>query len=142
MLSLHRGLFSVCLVAAHVALHQFLTATAALFLACVGNDNLVSWLLKLFTDPDRVSPGLHRYACPGAIRKPLLNGFWSSLETTSVHNFAILVEGAVRAPDISKIDTDRQLDLKLYTRDSATIAASSSSWETVSSFERTCSSHL
>ena len=51
------------------------------------------------------------------ICKPLLNGLRRGSETASIDYFAVFVEGAVMAPGISKIDTNRQLDLRLSARD-------------------------
>ena len=43
--------------------------------------------------------------------KPLVDGLRCSPETTSVHNFTIPVELAVMAPDVTKIDPYRHLEL-------------------------------
>jgi hypothetical protein len=50
------------------------------------------------------------------IREPLLNGLRRGSKPAAIDDFAIFVECAVMAPDISKIDTDRQLNLKLPAR--------------------------
>jgi hypothetical protein len=61
-------------------------------------------------------PGLHGHACWQQIRRPLLNRLGSSSETASIDHVAVLVERAVMAPDIPKINADRRLDLRLPAR--------------------------
>jgi hypothetical protein len=50
---------------------------------------------------------------PGQIREQLLDRLRCSSETASIDDFAALVESAVMAPDVSKIDIDRHPDLGL-----------------------------
>src|SRR6202035_5827153 len=53
---------------------------------------------------------LHRYPRWRNIAEPLLDGFRCGSEAASVNYVSVLVERAVMAPDISKVDTDRHLD--------------------------------
>ena len=62
-------------------------------------------LLQLFADPDRMRARLHGNARQRNIGKLLLDGLRRGPETASVHNLTILVELAVMAPDIAKIDS-------------------------------------
>ena len=71
----------------------------------------MSKLLQLLADPDRMHSGLHGHSRRRQIDKPLLYGLGRGSETSSIDYFAVFVEAAVMAPDISKIDTDRQLNL-------------------------------
>ena len=76
-------------------------------------DYFVAELFQLFADPERVDAGLHRHTRRRQILEPLLDPLRCGPETTSVDDFAVLVERAVMAPDIAKIDTNRQLGLGL-----------------------------
>jgi hypothetical protein len=76
----------------------------------VGHNNFMAKLPELLADPDRVRSSLHRHARLRYIFKPLLDGLGCCSETASIDYFAVFVEGAVMAPDISKVNADRQLD--------------------------------
>src|SRR5580692_13087648 len=64
-------------------------------------------------DPDRVCPGLHRDPRWSHVGEPLLDRLWGGPEAATVDHFSVLVEGAVMAPDIAKVDADRDLNLGL-----------------------------
>ena len=66
--------------------------------------------LQLFTHPDRVDAGLHGHPRRRQVRKPPPDRFRGGPEAASIDHFTVLVERAVMAPDISKVDTDRHLD--------------------------------
>jgi hypothetical protein len=53
-----------------------------------------------------------------------------------------MVERAVMAPDISKVDTNRHLNQGLPAWNFRNMVVLASSWETVSPIRKTCSSHL
>ena len=57
--------------------------------------------------------GLHRNPRWRYIGKPFLKRLRSGPETASIDHFSVLVEGAVMAPDIAKVDADRDLNLGL-----------------------------
>src|SRR5579871_2856411 len=76
-------------------------------LADVRHDHLMAQFLQLFADPDRMRSSLHRYACAGHSRKPLLDSLRCRSEAAAIDYFAVLVESAVMAPDISEVDADR-----------------------------------
>jgi hypothetical protein len=63
-------------------------------------------LLKLFADPDRMRTRFHGHPCRRHVHEPLLYRLRGSPKAASVHNFAILVERAVMAPNIPKVDAD------------------------------------
>ena len=79
----------------------------------VRHNNFMAKLLELLADPDRVRSSLHRHARLRYILKPLLDGLGCCSETASIDYFAVFVEGAVMAPDITKINANRQLALGL-----------------------------
>jgi hypothetical protein len=81
-------------------------------LANVGDKSLVTKLLQLFADPDRM--GLSFHHDPGAwqIGKPLIDAGGCCSEPLAIDNYAVLVKHAVMAPDISKVDPDRHLSLR------------------------------
>jgi hypothetical protein len=83
----------------------------------VRHNDFVPKLLKLFADPDRVRSRLHRNPCWRHIGEPLLDRLRSGPEVATVDHFSVLVEGAVMAPDVAKIDADRHLNLGLSARD-------------------------
>src|SRR5579859_8129164 len=58
-------------------------------------------------------PGLHRDSRWSHVGKPLLDRLRGGSEASPINYFSILVEGAVMAPDIAKVDADRDLDLGL-----------------------------
>ncbi len=76
----------------------------------VGHDDLVTQLLELLADPDRVCPRLHRYPRWRHGSKPLLDPFRAGSEAASIDHFSFFVERAVMAPDISKVDANRHLN--------------------------------
>src|SRR5260370_18304370 len=76
-------------------------------LTYVRYDDLVTQFLKLFADPDRTRPRCHRNPYSRQIGKPLLDSPGAGSEPTSVNHFSVLVERAVIAPDIPKVDPDR-----------------------------------
>jgi hypothetical protein len=78
-------------------------------LADVGHDHLVPELLELFADPDRMNARLHGNTCRRQARKPLPDRLRGGPEAASVDHFAVLVESAVMAPDITKADANRQI---------------------------------
>jgi hypothetical protein len=83
----------------------------------VRHDDFVPWLLKLFADPDRVSSSLHRKPRWRHIGEPLLDSLRGGTEAPPINYFSVLVEGAVMAPDVAKVDADRDLNLGLSARD-------------------------
>lgn len=76
----------------------------------VGHNHFMAKLLQLLADPDRVGSSFHRHACVRNICKPLINRLRCGSETASINDLTVFVEGAVMAPDIPKINADRQLD--------------------------------
>jgi hypothetical protein len=75
-----------------------------------GHDDFMAQFQQLLADPDRVRSGFHRHARWRHIRKPFRDALGSSSETASIDYFAVFVESAVVAPDITKINAHRQLD--------------------------------
>ena len=69
-------------------------------------------LLKLLTDPDRVCPCFHGNAHSRQVGKPLVDAGWVCSEPAPVDHFTTFVESAVMAPDIPKVDADRDPDLR------------------------------
>jgi hypothetical protein len=67
--------------------------------------------LKLLVDPDRVCPRLHGDAHSRQVGKPPIDAGWVRSEPAPVDHFTIFVERAVMAPNISKIDPDRDPNL-------------------------------
>src|SRR5258708_38025941 len=55
-------------------------------------------------------PCLHGYPRRRQISKPLLDSFGTGSEATAIDHFSFFVERAVMAPNISKVDSDRDLD--------------------------------
>jgi hypothetical protein len=53
------------------------------------------------------------YTAKADSSEPLLDRLRGSSEAATVDHFSVLVEGAVMAPDIAKVDADRHLDLGL-----------------------------
>jgi hypothetical protein len=76
----------------------------------------VTQLLELFADPDRMRPGPHGHTSRMQGSKPLLDSLRAGPEAAAIDHFSIFVESAVMAPDISKVDTDRHLNLRLPAR--------------------------
>jgi hypothetical protein len=70
-------------------------------------------LLYLCADPDRVCPRLHRDPRWSHVGKPLLDRLRGGPEAATVDHFSVLVQGAVMAPDIAKVDADRHLNFGL-----------------------------
>ena len=62
----------------------------------------------LLADPDRVGAGFHRNPARFEIAEALIYTRWVGPEPATVDDLAVLVEGAVMAPDVSKVDTDRR----------------------------------
>src|SRR5271154_1660085 len=81
--------------------------------ADVGHDHFVPKLLQLLADPDRVNACLHGHTCRRQVSKPLLDRLRRGPETAPVDHFTVLVESAVMAPDIAKVDANRHLHLGL-----------------------------
>ena len=79
-------------------------------LAHIRHDHLVAQFLKLLVNPDRVRSRFHRDPDPRQIGKPLLDPRGTGTKPSSVNHFSILVERAVMAPDIPKVDSDRHPD--------------------------------
>src|ERR1700737_258269 len=77
--------------------------------ADVGHDHLVPEFLQLFADPDRVTACLHGHPCRRQVRKPLPDRLRCGPEAASIDHFSFLVESAVMAPDIAKVDANRHL---------------------------------
>jgi hypothetical protein len=57
-----------------------------------------------------VRPCFHGDPHPRQVGKPLLDAGWVGSEAAPVDNLAVLVERAVMAPDISKVDPDRHFN--------------------------------
>jgi hypothetical protein len=68
-------------------------------------------LFKLLADPDRMNTRLHRNASMRHIGEPRVDRLRRRPETTAVDHFTLLVESAVMAPYVAKVDADRQFDL-------------------------------
>src|ERR1700742_3313503 len=68
-------------------------------------------MLELFADPDRTNAGFHRHAGMRHIGEPPVDGLRRRPEAASINHFTVLVESAVMAPNVAKINADRQLDL-------------------------------
>ena len=64
----------------------------------------------LLADPDGMSSGFHRYPDRLEIAEALIYARWVGSETATVDDLALFVDGAVMAPDVSKVDTDRRPD--------------------------------
>ncbi len=86
--------------------------------------------------------GLHRHAGMRHVGKPLVDGLHGS-EAAPINHFALLVESAVMAPNVTKVDADRELYLATlpgYFRDEVL------RWlldgNSLLLPQRTCSSHL
>jgi hypothetical protein len=58
-----------------------------------------------------VRPGFHGDPHPRQVGKPPIDTGWVRSEPAPVDNFTVLVERAVMAPNISKIDPDRYPNL-------------------------------
>lgn len=82
-------------------------------LAHVRHDDFMAELLQLFADPDRVRSSLHRNPRWRYIGEPLLDRLRGGPEAATVDHFSVMVEGAVMAPDVAKVDADRDLNLSL-----------------------------
>src|ERR1700733_8632282 len=80
-------------------------------LAHVGDDHLMAQMLELFADPDRMYTGFHRHSGMRHVGEPLIDGLRCRPEAASINHIALLVECAVMAPYVAKVDADRQLDL-------------------------------
>ena len=76
-------------------------------LADVRHDHLMAQFLQLFADPDRMRSSLHRYACAGHSRKPLLDSLRCRSEAAAIYDFIVFLESTVMAPEISEVDADR-----------------------------------
>jgi hypothetical protein len=83
-------------------------------LAHVRNNHFMAKLLQLLADPDRVNARLHRNTSVRHINEPLLDGLRCGPEPASIDHFTLLVEGAVMAPNVAKVDADRQLYLATF----------------------------
>ena len=64
-------------------------------------------LPNLLADPDRVGSSFHGDPRWFNIPETLVDSGRVGSETTSVYDFAVLVERAVMAPDVPKVDPDR-----------------------------------
>ena len=62
------------------------------------------------TDPDGMNSDFHRYSDRLEISEALIYARWVGSETAAVNDLALFVDGAVMAPDVSKVDTDRRPD--------------------------------
>src|SRR5271170_4702900 len=79
----------------------------------------------------------------GKIGKPLLDCLGTGPEAATTDHLTFLVERAVMAPDISKVDSDRHLNLGLSAWDFRKWgAALASSWEQSPTSGGPCSSHF
>jgi hypothetical protein len=78
-------------------------------LSDVRHNHLVAKGLKLLADPDRMDASFHSHTRRWQILEPLLDRLRCGPEPASINNLAVLVESAVMAPDIAKIDANRQL---------------------------------
>lgn len=67
-------------------------------------------VLDLFTHPNRVSAGLHRNQSPLNIPEALGHATSVGPESTSIDDFTVSVQGAVMAPDVTQIDSNRDPD--------------------------------
>jgi hypothetical protein len=76
----------------------------------VGHDHFMAKFLQLLADPDRMGSSFHRHACVRNIRKPLIDRLRCGSEAASINYLTVFVQGAVMAPDIPKINADRQLE--------------------------------
>ena len=57
-----------------------------------------------------MSSGFHRYPDRLEIAEALIYTRWVGSEAPTVDDLAFFVDGAVMAPDVSKVDTDRRPD--------------------------------
>jgi hypothetical protein len=62
---------------------------------------------------EATGPRLHGNPRRRQVGEPLLDGLRRGPEATSTNDLSILVERAVMAPDIPKVDADRHLELGL-----------------------------
>src|ERR1700678_517082 len=94
-------------------------------------------------DPDRVCSSLHRNPRWSHVGEPLLDRLRGSSEAATVDHFSVLVEGAVMAPDVAKVDADRDLNLGLSAWDfSDEVLRCLLHGNSLLLLRRTCSSHL
>ncbi len=90
-----------------------------------------------------MSARLHGYSRRRNIDEPLLDSLRCGPKAASVHNLTIVVERAVMAPDIAKIDPDRPLDLGLPAWNfSDEVLRWLLHGNSLSPFRKTCSSHF
>ena len=75
----------------------------------VGHDHIMAKLLQLLADPDRVGSRFHRHARMLNICKPLLDRLRRGSKTGAIDHFAVLVESAVMAPNIAKVNANCHL---------------------------------
>jgi hypothetical protein len=100
-------------------------------------------LLQLFADPDRVRSSLHRNPRWSHIGEPLLDRLRGGPEATPIDYFSVMVEGAVMAPDVAKVDADRDLNLSLPAWDfSDEVLHWLLHGNSLSPVRKTCSSHF
>ena len=57
-----------------------------------------------------MSSGFHRYPDRLEITEALIHARWVGSEAATVDDLALFVDGAVMAPDVSKVDTDCRPD--------------------------------
>jgi hypothetical protein len=55
-----------------------------------------------------MSSGFHHYPDPLEIAQALIYARWVGSEAVTVDDLGLFVDGAVVAPDVSKVDTDRR----------------------------------
>src|SRR5579859_7959537 len=87
--------------------------------------------------------GFHRHAGMRHVGEPLVDGLRCSPKAASINHFALLVESAVMAPNVAKVDADRQLYLATlpgYFRDE--VLRPLLHGNSLRLLRRTCSSHL
>jgi hypothetical protein len=81
--------------------------------AHVRHYHFVTQFLKLLADPDRMASGSHGNSNSFEIPKALVYSGRVGSEAASVYDLAVFVECAVMAPDVAKVDADRELNLGL-----------------------------
>jgi len=74
------------------------------------HDYFMAKLPDLLANPDRMGTGLHGHPRWSKIPEALVCSGWIGSGTASVYDLAVLVEGAVMAPDVPKVDADRGPD--------------------------------
>src|ERR1017187_4212583 len=111
-------------------------------LAHVSHDPLMAELPNLFADPDRVRSSFHSDPRASNIPEALVDSGWVGPEPASVDHLAVLVESAVMAPDVPKVDADRHPGLGTSAWFRYEVLRMSFQAHSLSRLRKTFSSHL